>query len=189
MKCQVCFAALPRGANWCEVCGASPQVEAQKVKEINERPKLKKVSSKKCDCLLERGIALLLDGFIVTALAKFAQSNFVALQSFAETLQSRWGEIGQHAPFYFVVLVLYYSLMEGSPLHATVGKRLCGIKVTDLYGRGLNPLRAFIRGLSRILSIASHVGYFLALFTERQRALHDLLAGSVVQSGPITPQD
>ena len=51
--------------------------------------------------------------------------------------------------------LLYFGFFEGSGLHASLGKRLCGLIVVDREGVPLDFGRAFLRSLCRILSGAT----------------------------------
>lgn len=76
---------------------------------------------------------------------------------------------------------LYFALMESSPLQATLGKLACGIKVTDLQGRRISFGRATGRHFSKIISyILLGVGYFMAGWTAKKQALHDMIASCLV---------
>lgn len=82
---------------------------------------------------------------------------------------------------WFVVVLLYYSIFEASPLQGTPGKLALGIKVTDLEGGRISYGRSAGRVLAKILSgLIIFIGYLLAAFTERKQALHDLIAGTLV---------
>ena len=85
--------------------------------------------------------------------------------------------------FWFEVLILlfYAPLMEGSRLHATVGKLALALQVQRKDGGEVGFARAFLRNLAEALCLLSlTLGYFMALFTTRRQALHDLLTGTVV---------
>lgn len=91
------------------------------------------------------------------------------------------------AVFLVIVLIesvmrwLYYSIMESSPIQATVGKLALGIKVTDMDGNKISFLRATGRYFGKIVSrIILGIGYFMAGFTEKKQALHDMMAGCLV---------
>jgi uncharacterized RDD family membrane protein YckC/Tfp pilus assembly protein PilE len=76
---------------------------------------------------------------------------------------------------------LYFSLMHSSSLQATVGKLALGIKVTDERGQRLSFGQAAGRWFATALSyLTVYVGFILAGFTERKRALHDMLASTLV---------
>ena len=65
---------------------------------------------------------------------------------------------------------------------ATPGKRLLGIHVVDAKSLGeINNKQAIIRYIGYIASsIPLGIGFFMVAFHKEKRALHDLLAGTVV---------
>jgi uncharacterized RDD family membrane protein YckC len=82
---------------------------------------------------------------------------------------------------YYVMAGLYYSLMESSANQATIGKMALGIKVVDANGGRLSFAHALGRWASAALSyVTLYIGFFMAAFTERKQALHDLVAGTLV---------
>jgi len=77
---------------------------------------------------------------------------------------------------------IYAAFMESSAKQATLGKMALGLKVTDLAGRRISFARATGRHFAKILSgMILFIGYIMAGFTERKQALHDLIAGTLVQ--------
>src|SRR5690606_37830627 len=81
------------------------------------------------------------------------------------------------ALLYYVGAALYYALQESSRHQATLGKRALGIKVTDEHGQRLGTARAFGRWFASALSyITFYIGFLMAAFTDRKRALHDFVA-------------
>jgi uncharacterized RDD family membrane protein YckC len=82
---------------------------------------------------------------------------------------------------YFAVVWLYYALLESGPRQATLGKRILGIKVTDMEGRRLGFGRSLGRQLGKMVSKASlGIGFVVAAFTPKKQALHDLFARCLV---------
>ncbi len=82
---------------------------------------------------------------------------------------------------YFIVAALYYAGMESSAGQATLGKRALGIKVTDYEGQRISFKQALGRWFAAALSyMAMYIGFLMAGFTERKRALHDYLANTLV---------
>jgi uncharacterized RDD family membrane protein YckC len=76
---------------------------------------------------------------------------------------------------------LYFALMESSTCQATLGKRLCKLKVTDMDGDQLTFARATGRYFGKFISnLTCSVGYIMAAFTERKQALHDKVASTLV---------
>jgi uncharacterized RDD family membrane protein YckC len=71
--------------------------------------------------------------------------------------------------------------MESSSYQATLGKMICGMKVTDLFGNRISFERATARHFAKWLSgLILGIGYIMVGFTERKQGLHDLLAGTLV---------
>jgi uncharacterized RDD family membrane protein YckC len=80
-----------------------------------------------------------------------------------------------------VISWLYFALMESSGSQGTLGKRLLGIRVTDLQGGRIGFGKATGRYFGKILSgMVFMVGFLMAGFTEKKQALHDMLAGTLV---------
>lgn len=93
-----------------------------------------------------------------------------------ETMFEALGNLAGLAMF-----LLYYALQESSAAQATVGKRLIGLRVTDVEGRRLSFGRALARTLSKMLSyLTILIGFLIQPFTKRKQALHDLIAGTLV---------
>ena len=79
---------------------------------------------------------------------------------------------------------LYHALMESSSWQGTVGKRVLGIRVTDLDGNRINFGRATGRYFGKIISsLICLVGFIMVLFTERKQGLHDMMASTLVLMG------
>jgi uncharacterized RDD family membrane protein YckC len=80
-----------------------------------------------------------------------------------------------------VVTWLYFALMESSPRGATVGKMVCGLRVVTEQGERLTFLNATGRFFAKFISaIILFIGYLMAAFSDRKRALHDIIAGTLV---------
>jgi len=84
---------------------------------------------------------------------------------------------------------LYWSLLESSSWQATLGKKVLGLYVTDLQGSrvsfGKASGRFFAgRGISLVPSIGALyylIDCIMAGLTEKKQALHDMIAGCLVQ--------
>jgi uncharacterized RDD family membrane protein YckC len=87
---------------------------------------------------------------------------------------------------------LYWGLFESSSWQATLGKKALGLYVTDLAGNRLTFGKAsgrFFagRGLSAVPTIGGLyylVDCIMAGCTEKKQALHDMIAGCLVQRNP-----
>ena len=79
---------------------------------------------------------------------------------------------------------IYEAAMLSSTRQATVGKMVLGIVVTDLEGHGISFARATGRHFAKYLSgLILGIGFFMAPFTQRRQALHDLIADTLVIEG------
>lgn len=84
---------------------------------------------------------------------------------------------------YFILAGVYFCWMESSPQQATLGKRLLGIKVTNLDGEPIKLPQAIGRFLAATLSwITLNLGHALAAWTPQRLALHDYIAGTRVEN-------
>jgi len=82
---------------------------------------------------------------------------------------------------YFGMSWLYYAGFESSAQRGTPGKRLFGLKVTDLEGRRIGFVRATVRHLARFLSAAPlYLGYFLMFGDPRKQTVHDKMTRCLV---------
>ena len=91
----------------------------------------------------------------------------------------------------FVLLLLalsglnlgYFVLFEGGPWHATPGKRLSGLVVTDRSGHPIGYGQSLLRNtVGRTASglLPFGIGYMIAFYGEH-RAVHDRIAGTEVR--------
>ncbi len=80
-----------------------------------------------------------------------------------------------------LVTWLYYALLESGKHQATWGKRLLGIKIIGKDGQRIGFARASGRFFAKLLSyITLYIGFIMAGFTSRKRALHDIIAETYV---------
>jgi uncharacterized RDD family membrane protein YckC len=76
---------------------------------------------------------------------------------------------------------LYFGLMEGSSLHATLGKYLMGIVTVDENGNPIDFGKSFTRAICRLLStLIVCMGFLIGLFDDEGKTLHDRIAGTRV---------
>ena len=84
-------------------------------------------------------------------------------------------------PVFFAAYWLYDALLTSSVWQGSVGKRICGLKVTDEQGNRIGFGRATGRFFARVLSrMCLWIGFIMVAFMERKRGLHDILAGTLV---------
>lgn len=80
-----------------------------------------------------------------------------------------------------VLAAAYFGFFHASANQASLGKMAVGIKVTDDVGGHISFWRGFGRYFGLILSsIPLGIGFIMAGFTDRKRALHDMVCSTVV---------
>ena len=94
---------------------------------------------------------------------------------------------------YVVVMgPLYFILFHASPWQATFGKRLLNIRVTDDAGNRISLGRSFGRWFA-MWFLGWFGGSLVSLITiaasRNKKALHDMLAGTLVLDGPPATSD
>lgn len=103
-----------------------------------------------------------------------------------ETLHQEWMLLERNFTRLILTIALVFSWiyaagLESSRWQATVGKLWMGLKVTDLAGERLTFFRATGRHIAKYLSaLPCFLGFIMALFSSRNRALHDRMAGTRV---------
>jgi uncharacterized RDD family membrane protein YckC len=84
----------------------------------------------------------------------------------------------------FVIQWLYSACFESGGWQATPGKRLMGLRVTDLQGDRISFVRATGRYFSKILSsLILCIGYIMVGVTDKKQGLHDKIADTLVLRG------
>ncbi len=143
----------------------------------------------------KRAAALIIDSFVVGIVAGMIGMVFGVLML---------GLAGGGAPDEGLMLVLqilnqlvglalgatYYGWMHSSSMQASVGKLAVGIKVTRGDGTRISFMRGFGRYFAYLLSsLTLCIGLIMAGFTDRKRALHDMICDTlVVDKYAFTPQ-
>ncbi len=80
------------------------------------------------------------------------------------------------------IVIGYNAFFVASPLQATPGKLVVGIRVTDADGEQIGLLRAVAREFAKILSaLILFIGYIMVAFTSSKQGLHDMIAGTFVR--------
>jgi len=76
---------------------------------------------------------------------------------------------------------LYFTVSESSSWQATLGKKMFGLKVTDIDGNKIGFGKANGRYWSKIISaIILFIGFIMVAFTAKKQGLHDIIAGTLV---------
>jgi uncharacterized RDD family membrane protein YckC len=137
-----------------------------------------------------RFVAYLLDAFIMSIAVVVLVGIFVA----AVLLVDESIDEDKTSPFMVVSIVvlllallvinwLYEALMTSSPRGATLGKLALGLRIVRADGAQLSFGRATARHFLKVLItplVPFAIGYLMAAFTARKRALHDVLADTLV---------
>jgi uncharacterized RDD family membrane protein YckC len=200
ITCETCGTEIQDGAGFCPKCGVSVTVaqigpvhvpaSAQPAESIPAIPptavaQLRPVYAGFWLRVLAFSIDNLILGFVFTILIASDPAAFLVnpdLTSMSFKL------IPPFTPLGFLVIYsmmwLYFTAFETSAWQATPGKRVFRIYVTDLHTRPPTFSRAAIRNVARMISGLVLVGYFIAGFTEKKQALHDMIAGCLVLRRP-----
>lgn len=84
-----------------------------------------------------------------------------------------------------VISAIYYIVMTSSNLQATIGKKILKMKVVNDQGERISKGKALVRFIGYFISaLPLFLGYIIAAFTRKKRALHDFIAKTyVVKTG------
>jgi uncharacterized RDD family membrane protein YckC len=87
----------------------------------------------------------------------------------------------EHFAWVIALSYAYFLIAQSSKWHCTLGKKLLGLKVSDLKGGGFGFGRAHLRCLFKLVFFPLwFVSIFYIVTTPRKQALHDEFAGTVV---------
>ncbi len=146
-----------------------------------------------------RCAAMIIDGLLLGVAFAILQGvlSFAVLGTLGEFrgLPALFATVGLMTVASLVIQWLYFAVFESGAAQATPGKRALGIKVVDERGRRIGFGRASGRYLGKIVSGALFgIGYLIAAWTERKRALHDMIADTcvvfdAVEYGRAMPSD
>ena len=124
----------------------------------------------------KRFLALLIDEFILGLFA--ALLYYIAVR------------IGTYPGLVIVSIIItltgnqYGIILEASSWHATIGKKIMGLYVSDSVGNGINLSQSFLRYLGKLLTgFTFGIGYIICFFNPEKQCLHDRLAKSFVVEG------
>jgi len=141
-----------------------------------------------------RLVAYIVDSFIVTIAAIaivgiFIAAVLVADQSTDDGKDSLFiaGSIIVMVLALLLINWLYEALMTSSPRGATLGKLALGLRIVRADGAQLSFGRATARHFLKYMItplVPLAIGYLMAAFTDRKRALHDVLAETLVIRSP-----
>ena len=137
-----------------------------------------------------RFVAYLLDAFIVSIAALAIVAVFIAVMLLSDKTIDEGRDslfiIASVIAMVFALLVvnwLYEALMTSSERGATLGKQALGLCIVRADGAQLSFGRASARHFLKFMItplVPLAIGYLMAAFTARKRALHDVLADTLV---------
>ena len=137
----------------------------------------------------KRGAAYFIDSVVMTIAITVLMMVFgvFGLMSMSMFTNSNWASgagVAGIVIFYLIEIVglaVYFAWFHASARQATPGKMAVGIKVTDERGQRISFARGIGRFFATMLSsLTLLIGYLMAAFTDRKRALHDIVAGTLV---------
>jgi uncharacterized RDD family membrane protein YckC len=122
-----------------------------------------------------RAVAFIIDAIILAVVLLVIA--FFLTTSYEETGPARIAALLQSG-----ISILYLAAFWSSPMQATLGQKICGVRVVDEIGaRGISFMRGLGRALALLLSgLLFGIGFLMVAFTERKRGLHDMMAGTCV---------
>lgn len=87
------------------------------------------------------------------------------------------------------IRIMYFTLTEGSVAQASLGKRAMKLHVASADGGEVCYTSAFLRAICMWISNIAMIGHIIALFTENNRTLHDMMTSTVVveSEGSVQP--
>jgi uncharacterized RDD family membrane protein YckC len=130
--------------------------------------------------LSRRVLAFVIDVIIITMPVVFA-AMFIFLFGIV-TLGLGWLLFWLLPAGATIWAIVYYGLTFGSPKSATIGMRMMDIEMRTWYGAPcyflLGAVHAVLYWVS--VSVLTPLILLVALFNERRRLLHDMVAGTIV---------
>lgn len=129
------------------------------------------------------GIDWLLEGLVLLPTLLLLLWSIELITSSTELIDVETGRFLAGMGTVLLVIIsdwLYNAKMNSSPRQATIGKKFMRVKVTGLAGERIGFGQASGRYFGKFLSTFSVIGFFIAPFTRRKQALHDIVAGTLV---------
>ncbi|NIK11774.1 RDD family protein [Alkalibacillus almallahensis] len=133
-----------------------------------------------------RAVAYILDGVILAVPLFFIGTflAFIVMASEPNAMQTEEAFASFQGFTFLIGLVfnaLYTGIFHSSKWQATPGKKMIGIRVTDMNGDRISFARGFGRGLALNLSaFILYIGFIMAGLTAKKQALHDMIARTLV---------
>jgi len=189
-NCTSCNSPNASNARFCVNCGASLSAEsATPYQTPSSQSGAALISNFAFAGFWKRFVAYIIDTFIyaggfVLILLLLGGSLLTLAPNNPEGFFAAFGIYFAYYPGWW----LYFALMESSSLQATFGKKLMGIKVTNINGQPVGFGQATGRHFSAFITqLTFSIGYLMAAFTARKQALHDMVAGTLVVNARYEP--
>lgn len=193
MNCPKCGMEVPHDAESCQACGEALADSAEQYANETAGGNIPAPKSIVYAGFWFRAVAYFLDtstlGFVLggIVLRPILLKNHVG-PSFQDAWKFYTGDSPQATALLLLIQLaswLYFAAFESSRWQATPGKKVLGLRVTDLEGKRLSFIRASGRYFGKIISwLLLGLGFVLAGFTEKKQALHDMLASCLVLRDP-----
>jgi uncharacterized RDD family membrane protein YckC len=190
--CSRCGTQNPAQASFCQKCGTglgtSWPVPTQGAPVVAYAPP---GSSVRYGGFWIRFVAIVIDWIVLAVVTWPIRAFLFAIMhvpryDWGPYYDGHFGPLFAAVPAVFgastVISWLYEALMMSSTWQATLGKKALNLRVTDEAGNRISFARASGRHFAKYLSaLILGIGYIMAAFTDRKRALHDILAGTLVR--------
>ncbi len=193
--CSKCGSENDASAAFCQKCGANLAIPVAPVAPVVVAPAVPVVVVAMVSPYAGfwiRVLATIIDRLILGVVLSPLFFIYV-LPAMIKASQGGFDEDNPHFVFAFAPAVwiiafavswAYEAFLTSSEWQGTVGKRVLGLKVTDLNGNRISLARATGRFFAKLLSFAiCYVGVIMVAFTERKQGLHDIIAGTLVWKG------
>jgi uncharacterized RDD family membrane protein YckC len=186
MYCPACGTETRGNENFCTQCGASLKENNAVIISGQSHATDSSPLNIRYAGFWFRVLAAIIDGiasqlitiFVVMPLA-FTAGLSLPEDTSLEAAEAIGGVIGFLAGT--IIHWLWFTIPESSSWQASLGKKLLGLRVTDLNHNRISFGRANARYWSKILStLILMIGFLMAAFTSKKQALHDLISGTLV---------
>ena len=131
------------------------------------------VSGHRCAASWERVVAFILDLILCYLIFKSLNLS-ISKFSFSLSLNQEYMVAG-------IILWLYFSCLECSPIKATIGKVFENIQVVDLSGERIKFLQTSVRIFFTTVSIFyAGIGFITIFSTKYRQGIQDLMSNTIV---------
>ncbi|MDQ0160458.1 RDD family protein [Alkalibacillus salilacus] len=184
--CPNCGVRPLNSHHYCQSCGSETSEKQEMCVQCGVRLQQVGSGSQYYAGFWLRAVAYLLDGIILaiplTFIGTFMATIFIASDPYAFQTEGSAAAFEMGAFLIgFVFNALYTGIFHASKWQATPGKKMIGIKVTDMNGNRISFARGFGRGLAVNLSaFILYIGFIMAGLTSKKQALHDMIARTLV---------